>query len=191
MATLVSAGLGFCRVDFWPVKAQLGFTRAKACMNEKQPVSFPGWKSALALSNLPPVVKASHTREILTFLHHCKKTRSPATVILIKQWLASREAAANGPARSTGSAQAREALRWFYRTAPKATHAERLREGSRMAGIERRLVSKSCYCNTLRRFCATGNPLHSHALPQRLWNKDRAVGLLIILNNRQPGSPHG
>ncbi len=86
-------------------------------MNEKQPVSFPGWKSALALSNLPPLVTASHTREILTFLHHCKKTRSPATVVLIKQWLGGRETTANGPAHV--------ALRWFYRTAPKAARAER------------------------------------------------------------------
>lgn len=81
-------------------------------MNEKQPVSFPGWKSALALSNLSPVVKASHTREILSFLHHCKKSHAPATVVLIKQWLAGREAAANGPAHL--------ALRWFYQTARKA-----------------------------------------------------------------------
>jgi len=35
-------------------------------MNDKQPVFFPGWKSALSLSNLPPVVKSSHTRPILT-----------------------------------------------------------------------------------------------------------------------------
>jgi integron integrase len=82
-------------------------------MHENQPVSFPGWKSALALSNLSPVVKASHTREILTFLHHCKRTRSPVTVALIKQWLAGRETAAGGPAHL--------ALRWFYRAGGGAT----------------------------------------------------------------------
>lgn len=81
-------------------------------MHPHQPVSFPGWKSALALSNLSPVVKSSHTRTILTFLHHCKKTHAPVTVALIKQWLEGHESAADGPAHL--------ALRWFYRSAPKA-----------------------------------------------------------------------
>jgi integron integrase len=91
-------------------------------MNEKQPVTFPGWKSALALSNLPPLVKSSHTREILSFLHYCKKAHAPATVILIRQWLAGREAEADGPAHS--------ALRWFYRTAPKAGRSQALGDES-------------------------------------------------------------
>lgn len=72
-----------------------------------QPVSFPRWKEALAQANLSPTVKASHTREIITFLHHCKKTRSPATVALIRQWLVDRESDSAGPAHN--------ALRWFYR----------------------------------------------------------------------------
>jgi integron integrase len=80
-------------------------------MNQKQPVSFPGWKDALALSNLSPLIQSSHTREIITFLHHCKKTHSPATVVLIKQWLGEQESADQGPAHL--------ALRWFYRSAPK------------------------------------------------------------------------
>lgn len=104
------------RVAFYRAKAELSFTRAK-CMSQHQPVSFPAWKGALAQSNLSPVVKAAHAREIITFLHHCKKTRSPATVALIKQWLATRETQSDGPAHS--------ALRWFYR------------EGSRrQAGVE-------------------------------------------------------
>lgn len=85
-------------------------------MNEKQPVSFPGWKAALALSHLSPVVKASHTREILTFLRLCKSRRAPATVELVRQHLASREpctaAGATGPAH--------EALRWFFREGQRA-----------------------------------------------------------------------
>ena len=81
-------------------------------MNEKQPVSFPGWKSALAFSNLSPAVKASHTREVLAFLHHCKKMRSPVSVVLIRQWLASRETSSDGPAHL--------ALRWFYRAAAES-----------------------------------------------------------------------
>jgi len=80
-------------------------------MNPQQPVSFPGWKAALASSNLSPVVKTFHTKEIITFLHHCKKTHSPASVGLIKQWLSAHEAANDGPAHT--------ALRWFYRCAPK------------------------------------------------------------------------
>ena len=35
-------------VDFYPAKHQLNAARAHMCMNEKQPVSFPGWKAALA-----------------------------------------------------------------------------------------------------------------------------------------------
>jgi hypothetical protein len=116
-STLELAGLCFCRLLFYPAKAQLGFTRAKRM--ENQPVSFPNWKEALAQGNLSPPVKSSHLREILTFLHHCKKARSPATVVLIKQWLATRETQTNGPAHA--------ALRWFYRegsreqAAPDAT----------------------------------------------------------------------
>ena len=40
-------------------------------MNDKNPVSFPGWKGALALSNLSPIIQSSHTWEIISFLHHC------------------------------------------------------------------------------------------------------------------------
>ena len=76
-------------------------------MSQHQPVSFPGWKGALAQAKLSPGMKVSHTREIITFLHHCKKTHSPATVPLIKQWLSTRESQSDGPAHS--------ALRWFYR----------------------------------------------------------------------------
>ncbi|MEO6994397.1 MAG: hypothetical protein ABI273_12255 [Lacunisphaera sp.] len=61
-------------------------------------------------------MKSSHTREIITFLHHCKKTHSPVTVALIKQWLASHETAQDGPAHV--------ALRWFYRSAPKAADTD-------------------------------------------------------------------
>ena len=98
-------------------------TRATTCMNDKQPVSFPGWKAALAASNLPPVVKSSHIREILTFLRLCKTKHAPATAELVKQHLAAHEshlaASVVGPAR--------EALRWFFRNAPKEAESERNR----------------------------------------------------------------
>lgn len=89
-------------------------------MNDKQPVSFPGWKAALADSHLSPLVKASHTREILTFLRLCKSKHAPATVELVRQHLAIREprtaAGATGPAR--------EALRWFFREGQRAARQD-------------------------------------------------------------------
>ncbi len=87
-------------------------------MNQ-QPVSFPGWKGVLAQANLSPALKVTYTREIITFLHHCKKCHSPATVPFIKQWLAGPRLQVSRPGLAAGSVQAREALRWFYRHAPK------------------------------------------------------------------------
>ena len=94
-------------------------------MNIKQPVSFPGWKGALALSNLAQVVLTSHTCQILTFLRHCKQTHSPATAELMKQWLVSREPDPNGPAHL--------ALRWFYLAARKTGLRDRI--GSDLAVV--------------------------------------------------------
>ena len=117
-AILESSELSFCRLLFYPAKDQLVFTRAKSWMNTKQPVSFPGWKAALALSNLTQVVMASHTRQILTFLRHCKQTHSPATADWMKQWLVSGEPDPNGPAHL--------ALRWFYREGRKPVARDRI-----------------------------------------------------------------
>ena len=61
----------------------------------------------LAQATLSPQLKAAYTREILTFLRHCKASHAAATVELAKQYLAWREKQTTGPAR--------EALRWFYR----------------------------------------------------------------------------
>ena len=104
--------VGLLRVDFSSGKSPTRFYTGQTCMNQIEPVSFPDWKAVLAQSDLSAVAQASHARKILTLLHHCKKTRSPVTVALIKQWLAGREKAADGPAHF--------ALRWFYREAPKA-----------------------------------------------------------------------
>jgi hypothetical protein len=105
-------------------------------MNEKEPVSFPDWKAALAQSGLSPEAQASHSHEILSLLHHCKKTRSPVTVVLIKQWLAGREKAATGPAHV--------ALRWFYREAAKADSENRNgAERNPRAEAEMRSASRS------------------------------------------------
>ena len=120
MATLVSVGLSFCRLISPPVKAQLSFTRAHTCMNENEPVSFPDWKAVLAQSDLSLAVQACYSREILTLLHHCKKCHTPVSVAFIKIWLAGPRLQIRLSGMSSGSDQAREALRWFYRTAPKA-----------------------------------------------------------------------
>jgi integron integrase len=74
---------------------------------QPDPITFPQWKEVLAQAKLSPEVKDSHRREIITFLHHCRSSHAPATIALIKQWLAKREQMPDGPAHL--------ALRWFYR----------------------------------------------------------------------------
>src|ERR1700761_3931554 len=39
--------------------------------------------------------------------------------------------------------------------------------------------------------CRRWNPIDSHIWPQSLRNKDRAIGLLIVLDNRDPCAPDG
>jgi hypothetical protein len=71
-----------------------------------RPISFPNWKAALAQAPLGDALKAAYTREILSFLKHCKEARSAATVETAKRYLVWREKQSRGPSR--------EALRWFY-----------------------------------------------------------------------------
>lgn len=87
---------------------------------DQRPISFPQWKQVLADCALSPLVKAAYTREILSFLKHCKAGRAAATVEVARQYLEWRETQSVGPAHSTGSGQAREALRWFYRQGRRA-----------------------------------------------------------------------
>ena len=75
-------------------------------MNSR-PVSFFDWKEVLAAAPLAPERKEQFRREILSFLKHCKNTRSPATAEVAKNYLEVREKLVRGPSR--------EALRWFYR----------------------------------------------------------------------------
>jgi hypothetical protein len=56
-------------------------------MNDRQSVFFSVWKTALPESKSSPASKASHAREIITFLHPGKKSHSPTMVELIRQWL--------------------------------------------------------------------------------------------------------
>jgi len=76
---------------------------------DHSPVSFPEWKAVLARAPLVEAERESFRREILSFLHHCKALRVPATPELMKHYLVERERRSTGPAR--------EALRWFYRAA--------------------------------------------------------------------------
>ena len=74
--------------------------------DDRQPISFPNWKAALAHAALAPEVRERHRRAILTLLKVCKERRAPASVALIKQHLA-----------TACDPTARPALRWFYRAA--------------------------------------------------------------------------
>ncbi len=71
------------------------------------PISFPNWKHTLAESDLNLDRQAVFRREIISFLRHCKVKHAPASVELIRQWLALKEKQSDGPAHL--------ALRWFYR----------------------------------------------------------------------------
>lgn len=82
-------------------------------VSERTPLQFPRWKEALAHAPIPPVTRERWRRALLSFLRHCKQTRSPATVALIRGYLA-----------TSRDAGAREALRWFYRHAEKGGRAD-------------------------------------------------------------------
>jgi hypothetical protein len=75
-------------------------------MNEREPLSFPDWREALAAVALSPAEREAYRREILAFLHLCKVRRAPATVMLAKEYLADRE--------RQGAMEARPRLRWFF-----------------------------------------------------------------------------
>ena len=76
---------------------------------ERRPLSFPRWKETLAAAALAQAEKAAHTRAIIAFLGYCKRSHAPASIILIKAYLAGL------PEQERSGA--REALRWWYRAA--------------------------------------------------------------------------
>ena len=157
-------------VDFYPAKAQLEPRRANTCMNEKWPVSFPGWKSALALSNLTPVVKSSHLTEIISFLHHLKTMHSPATVVSIKQWLDDREPRIASPAVEATGGPARMALRWFYRSAPKEADTEHS-----PAAIDKSRGKPAPTVNALENPAGEESGTPSSALGSFCWSAERST----------------
>ncbi len=83
---------------------------------ETEAVSFPAWKSALASTGWPEAKQTEYRREILAFLHLCKVRRAPATVMLVKEYLAER--ARQGPNA------ARVPLLWFFQEAKRAARGE-------------------------------------------------------------------
>ena len=83
---------------------------------ETEAVSFPTWKSALANTGWAEAQQTEYRREILAFLHLCKVRRAPATVMLVKEYLAER--ARQGPNA------ARVPLLWFFQEAKRVAKGE-------------------------------------------------------------------
>ena len=83
---------------------------------ETEAVSFPTWKSALANTGWPEAQQTEYRREILAFLHLCKVRRAPATIMLVKEYLAER--ARQGPNA------ARVPLLWFFQEAKRVAKGE-------------------------------------------------------------------
>ena len=137
----------FCRLIFTRRNSN-SFLHGPTCMNPQQPVSFPDWKAALAQSDLSPVVQAVYSREILTLLHHCKKCHSPVTVAFIKLWLAGPRLKVRLQGMAAGADQAREALRWFYRNAPKAMTSDGECGQSAVPKIEASRLRSSARCRS-------------------------------------------
>jgi integron integrase len=83
---------------------------------ETEAVSFPTWKSALANTGWPEAQQTEYRQEILAFLHLCKVRRAPATIMLVKEYLAER--ARQGPNA------ARVPLLWFFQEAKRVAKVE-------------------------------------------------------------------
>jgi integron integrase len=71
---------------------------------ENTSIWFQGWAAALATAELPPATREHYEREIVAFLAHCNRERTPVSVALARTYVGKRETA-------------REALRWFVRAA--------------------------------------------------------------------------
>ncbi len=84
-------------------------TNSEAVVRETTVVSFPEWRQELAAAGLPVAEAERHRCEIGAFLQVCRARRAPATVPLVREYLAGLSAERRDPAR--------EALRWFFRTA--------------------------------------------------------------------------
>jgi hypothetical protein len=81
----------------------------KEFSEKRAPISFPRWNEVLKQESLSEIEREAYRQGIISFLAYCKRERSPASVILIQQYLG----ALDGQAAS----DSRVALRWFYKTA--------------------------------------------------------------------------
>lgn len=72
---------------------------------ESRPFSFPEWNEVL--NQVEPRLREVYRDEIITFLHHCKLAKVPATIARARTYLEQRE--------QMGARPEREALRWFFR----------------------------------------------------------------------------
>jgi integron integrase len=82
-------------------------------------VSFRNWKEELAKTAFSPATKQAMMQAIFGFLHHCKTSRTPASIALAKMYIEQREAQANNRDEAV-----RAALRWFFKAAA-ATESRR------------------------------------------------------------------
>jgi integron integrase len=80
-------------------------------MANNEVLRFSNWEEALAKVSAGREFVA-YREAILGFLHHCKVSRAPATVMLAKEYIERREKQGNKREETT-----REALRWFVKTA--------------------------------------------------------------------------
>jgi hypothetical protein len=85
---------------------------ANPTSGNRQWISFPQWRDALAAEPIAPAVREQRARAIIAFLGFCKRQHAGASVILIKAYLAQLP--------EQGRSGAREALRWWYRAAGRA-----------------------------------------------------------------------
>ena len=93
----------------YPRKASLvTVSTSGSSLGLQTPISFPGWKNELGRAALPLNRREAHRRAIITFLKFCKDAHTPASVASIRRHLA-----------ASPDPVAREALRWFYRAAPR------------------------------------------------------------------------
>jgi integron integrase len=79
-----------------------------------EPISFRGWNDVLSAASVTEAQRWAHRMAISTFLKHCKESRCPATIMVIKAYL-------DGVKRTGGPVtETTDALRWFYRQALRA-----------------------------------------------------------------------
>jgi hypothetical protein len=111
---------GFSKLHRHPPKAQV---LAPAPTMNSWSVSFPDWKDALRRAAIRPQVKAAYTREIITFLRHCKTSHAAATTALASELsVVAGNAVQRAGSRSVALVfsrreETRERTRWRRRTA--------------------------------------------------------------------------